>query len=425
VSPNPCRRSSDLTALPPRLLLLHSRRDRDKYQGRCAVRNRTRWEPTLMSKDAPRAPLTSPGRLVHDPAVTNTWIGDGSKTNDSIRKWCQDVSRFPLRELADATGHPDPEESLLTPKPAPLPSPFLPSRPRLSGFRHSLPDIHTASHPNQPCKPAFMPCLPKAPSIVQSNEEVLVTSQNIQNKNMPCGQSFISSRPRAHSASECKQGLDSQADSSSISYLHAILRSPGSSSKKAPEESRLGLVLSLVNQYFHSPLGILSLPSSPLSGGGKLGLRVTSDSSVGSTGWSRPWQYPETQIHHSQICRDTPPTNASSQLLETASDAISELDLPPRCYIHEGSGVEKRAEDTLYELVGTYTQKVHDDLRKTCGAVNSRKDYFSCQTEDVMEERYPSECQQSDDEVQAPALYGLSRGRSRRRKPVTVPFAPS
>jgi hypothetical protein len=193
----------------------------------------------------------------------------------------------------------------------------------------------------------------------------------------------------------------------------------------------LGMVLSLVNQFLHPSLGMPSLPSSPLSAGGRLNLRVTSDSSQGSKGWSRSWQYPETQFHHSQIYRDTPPTNASSQLLETASDAISELDLTPQCFIHEGGAAEKqlREEDTLYSIIGTLTQKVHDDLRnsgsRTCGVANEPEEYFPCQTEDDLEERHHSEGQQTDDRPQAPAAHGLSRGRSRRRKPVSLSSVPS
>jgi hypothetical protein len=226
MAPSAEHRLSDLSITPAAniLLTLPTKHNRDKYLGRCAVRNRKRREFNYPTST--QAPLTPTGRPSNIPATgSKLWCCDGFKTNDNIRKWCEDVGRYTLNEMIDATGHPVP----ITPEVALEITPKSSSRPRLSSYRHSYPNFHAASQPNQPCKPAFMPCLPKAPSIVQSNEEVLVTSHNIKNRQLPEQQTLVTTRPRSHTTSECKGSSQPQdiADWTSISYLQAIIRSPG------------------------------------------------------------------------------------------------------------------------------------------------------------------------------------------------------
>jgi hypothetical protein len=186
------------------------------------------------------------------------------------------------------------------------------------------------------------------------------------------------------------------------------------------KETRLQLVLSLVNRFLQPNFIVRSPLSSPFSGAGRLGLRVTSESETLDS-WPNQWHYPETRFHHSYLCRDTPTTNPSSQMLETASDAISDLALSPGCYMIAGK--EKQSHDD--DLVGTFTQKVHDEtwlLARQLWIVDKREPRFSTQqTDTVANETTLTNGQQSEKEAGIPMLLGNYRGRSRRRKPVAMP----
>ena len=116
-------------------------------------------------------------------------------------------------------------------------------------------------------------------------------------------------------------------------------------------------------------------------------------------------------------------------MIETASDAISDLALSPN-FSREVGEKQVEEEDTLLELVGTLTQRNLDQLRLSPCQKWSDADYFRdqrtrSQTRVAMEESYSSGCQQIDDEAELAGLIGLSRGRSRRMKPVAVPLATS
>jgi hypothetical protein len=184
--------------------------------------------------------------------------------------------------------------------------------------------------------------------------------------------------------------------------------------------------LSIVNQVLHPNFSILPLPTSPRSGGGKLGLRVTSETtSPQSTAWTSLWNLPESHFQHSQVCKDSPPTNSSSQLLDTASDAISDLALSPRCYIKgDGDDVEKHEEDCLYDLIGTLTQRAHDQLRLPAGEMCVGAKYSQSGIEAESEiAACPEDSGKIDDEAKSTGAFRITRGRSRSRKPVSVPLA--